>query len=211
MTTMALRRHVRNAPSTPYSWVRSNSDHLLHFESTNYSDMLDKTYLENTPRGKIHIKVKSHPDFRHGPLPYFEFSKHDPTNPKFRNTFQRRIEKMLTYRQNSELKTFVYSHRSPNGYKKTTGNRILNTLNYINNAYTNCRCISITQHLVRTPSERGIKIQKISDKLIFYTILSNQYWSGEQLITSCDDDLLSIVFLSCTKLFGFLPGEVGLL
>lgn len=183
------------------------------FRKTQYRDMLDDSLILSSPRGKIHSQVKSHNEFRHGPQRYFEFSHFDPSDCDHRKILQRRIDRMIALRKSRDPKVFVYSHRSANGYQATTGSRILSALLSINNLYMYCRSISITQHLVERSNQRGIKIQKVSDQIIFYTIYSNRYWCGDPNIFFAlhDDDLLSVVFSSCAKIFGFPPSQSNLL
>ena len=105
-----LRRFNLFAPSTPYSSARSNIDHFLYLEKTNYKTFLNPKFHFTAKSWTNESVYLSHPIsldlFKQGPRRCFEFSHHNPANPIHNEDLSRRVSRFMQYRNSSEIKEY---------------------------------------------------------------------------------------------------------
>ena len=202
-----LRRHGRNAPSTPYSSGRSDIEHLSHFESTEYRDLLKNDYIikANALTGECYLNIakKSSGLCRPGRHQYLEFTHHNPDNEKDLKALQRRTDRMLTLRKINRPITFFYHHRSSTGFEETKSmikKRFIGILDY----YTNATALCYSQQIIEKEKQKGFDFLKtFGGKVNFCTLKTQNVWGGNNLnhfFGRNEDQILKRIFLGVLHL-----------
>lgn len=201
MPINVLRRHGQNAPSTPYSAGRSSIEQFQYFEANQYADFLSTDFLTKVKAfsGNTYVNTAKRNSvyFRPGQHFYLELTHHDPLeSQEDREALQRRIKRMLQARKDNKIYSFVYHHRSTNGFKTETRSIIKNhILDVFSRHKSSTTALCYSQQLVRSKEERGLEfIQCANKKITFCTLKTLSPWSGNNLdlfFGRVDDDLLS--------------------
>ena len=197
-----LRRHKKNAPSTPYSTGRSDVEQLSYFEESMYSDFLNKDYLIKvnafTDRCYLNIKKRSNGTCQPGRHYYLEFTHHDPTHSTDREKLKRRIDRMLQSREREEEQILFYHHRSTTGFKRADKLLKKHFIEILSRYKGSAKAYCYSQKLVRTSNERGLSIRSChNDRILFFTLKTLHPWGGSNLdnfFGRNDEDLFNLIF-----------------
>lgn len=202
MPIEVLRRHNKNAPSTPFSTGRLDIEHVEYFERTNYRDLINPNYLieANAITDKCYLNVikKSSGIFRPGRHRYVEFTHHNPIDENDKKTITRRIQRMKEARKIENKKILFYHHRSKWGFKYTK-NKIKELGNNILSLYNeNTQLIAYSQTVVENEEDRALKMISTSkNRVIFCDFKTLNLWAGNNkdiFFGRCDDDLFKLMF-----------------
>lgn len=197
-----LRRHNKDAPSTPFSTGRLDIEHVEYFEKTNYKDLINPSYLIEanafTDKCYLNVKKKSSGIFRPGKHNYVEFTHHNPMDEEDKNKLIRRIQRMKKVRELKRNKVIFYHHRSKWGFKYTK-QRIKDKAIKILNLYNgNTQFMAYSQTVVQHESERGVNMISTSkNRVIFCEFKTLNFWGGndtEIFFGKNDDDLFKLMF-----------------
>jgi hypothetical protein len=177
-----LRRFNLNSPSTIYSSARSNIQHLIKLEKSDYDGFLEPDNLyEGVTWSSIDVFFSSlHSSdtnmFKHGPSSDFEFTHVNPLSLDMK----KRVTKQLELRNNNCRKVFVYHHRSKTGFEEVIRQNLLEGAIFLLEKYKNSSCIFFTQKIVDKYEERGYDI-KVENGIIFCTFKTlNQWKTGNE-------------------------------
>ena len=180
-----LRRFNLYAPSTPYSSARSNIDHFLHLERTNYVNFLDSRYhftAKSWTKSSVYLSEPISSNlFNQGPRPYFEFSHHNPAVHEERLLLSKRVKRFLDYRDSLDEKVFFYHHRSNNGFNQKVINHLFNGFKSIQQLYSHSYFLCFTQHIINDSSQRGFRFYSPNPSIIFFNLYTLKPWAGNNL------------------------------
>ena len=200
------RMGIQNTWSTPYTFARSNIAYAVHFEENDYADFLDKECLikENTSfspdawRNRC-VPVPEPGLFDIGMASGFEFTHHDVVNNvEHRESFERKIKRMLDLRKQDEDVVFFYNHRY---LEDDSTDKILGYCSRFMDHYDHdgrsVRMVILNQRLTEKADERRIEIREHERCVIvdFYTLY---IWAGESpwhVHGEIDDDLICEMFV----------------
>ncbi|MDA9739821.1 DUF1796 family putative cysteine peptidase [Synechococcus sp. AH-736-M20] len=204
-----LRRHGKNAPSTPYSTGRSDAEHLEYFETSTYQNFLEESYLIKsnafTNECYINVSKRSSGKLKPGRHQYLEFTHHNPLEPKDNKILRRRIERMIEIRSKDTPHCFFYHHRSQRGFETTRELIKEKMMSVINNYKQATTALCYSQKIVANKSQRGVEVIQCADgRILFFTLKTLLPWAGNNLdifFGKTDDDLFKRVFQIQEKLF----------
>ena len=112
MPIHVLRRHNKLAPSTPYSAGRSDIEHLEYFETTNYTNFLNPSFLieVNSFSNNCYVNVakQSSGVCKPGRHLYLEMTHHNPLEYKDKEILDRRILRMINARTQNSPQCIFY-------------------------------------------------------------------------------------------------------
>ena len=197
-----LRRHNKEAPSTPFSTGRLDIEHVEYFEKTDYKNLINPNYLieANAFTDKCYLNVvkKSSGIFRPGRHKYVEFTHHDPTSEEDRLKLIRRIQRIKEARKSKIKKVIFYHHRSKSGFKYSK-QRIKDSANNILSLYNeDTQFIAYSQTVVQNITDRGLKMTSTSkNRVIFCDFRTLNFWGGNNkdiFFGRNDDDLFGQMF-----------------
>ena len=178
-----LRRHKKDAPSTPFSTGRSDVEHLEYFERIKYSNFLNEDYLIKahafSDECYLNISKKSSGTCKPGRHSYFEFTHHNPVISEEREKLRRRAARMLDARKNQNNQVFFYHHRSTKGFEQTRGLIKQNFIKILSNYPSQTKAYCYSQKIVKIPNERGLQVTSTHNKrIIFFTYKTIHPWGG---------------------------------
>jgi hypothetical protein len=202
MPINVLRRHGKIAPSTPFSSGRSDVEHLEYFESTNYENFLDPSYLIQvkafTGECFINVSKKSSGRLKPGRHTYLELTHHNPLILEDRKLLNRRIQRMSNIRRESTPHCLFYHHRSLTGFTQTRALIKEKMLSILNKYNRNTTALCYTQQIVSEKSQRGIDVIEYDrSRILFITLRTTRPWAGSNLdifFGTSDDDLFKKLF-----------------
>lgn len=186
MPINVLRRHNKEAPSTPFSAGRSDVEQLKYFEDNQYANLLNPDYILKANAYSedcyLNISKKSSGLCRPGKHLYLEFTHHNPNNERDYDAIERRIKRMLEYRTNGKKIVFMYHHRSTTGFKKSKAhikNCFIDILKHHNRSAT---VLCYSQQIAKEDAEENLSVLSSNKgRIIFYTLKTAQQWAGNNL------------------------------
>ena len=202
MPINVLRRHQKNAPSTPFSTGRSDIEHVEYFEKSNYKQLLNENYLieANAYSEKciLNIAKKSSGIFRPGKHRYMEFTHHNPLLEKDREIIKRRAKRMISMRKLEVKKILFYHHRNIKGFTHTKEILKQKAKNILKNYNHSTKFIFYSQTIVAKDEDRGIEVNSTyNNKIIFCNLRTRVFWGGNDLkifFGVVDEDLFTRMF-----------------
>ena len=186
MPINVLRRHKKNAPSTPFSAGRSDIEHLKYFEATNYNNLLQQDYIIKV-RGFsddcfCNMRKKSSGLCRPGRHLYLEFTHHNPHKQVDRNSIERKIKRMLDSRDSKEQIILFYHHRSREGFRKSKTLIKKNFVEILKMHKLSTKVLCYSQQLVKNKENKGIDIvSSHGGRITFCTMRTIDAWGGSNL------------------------------
>jgi len=204
-----LKRFNMKSFSSPYASSRSNIEYILAFENSEFQDFLNPDFLVREEalgpfavRNKRFIETEN--DYDVSCTCGFEFTHLDVFQQEYRETMQRRCNRLLHLR--GKKLHMLYHHR----YCETTNLSVLaNHLNQLKNIYerrgNKVYIYCLLQSLVNSESERRVEKKKVKG-IYIYQLYTTSIWKGSHQDTFWarnDNDLLEAVIADMKKYSNF--------
>ncbi len=200
------RMGIQNTRSTPYTFARSNIAYAVSFEETDYAHFLDKECLikEKTSFSPDAWRNRSVPVlepglFDIGMASGFEFTHHDVVNNiEHRESFERKIKRMIDLRSSNEDVVFFYNHRY---MEEDSTDKILGYcsrfLDHYDHDGRSVRMVIMNQRLTEKADEHRIEI-RVHERCVIVDFYTLYIWAGESpwhVHGEIDDDLICEMFV----------------
>lgn len=194
-----LKRHGLKSFNTIYSSARSNVDYAIYLEKRSFQGFLDRNNLEYDYLGNLRV-TRSTLCMECGKLYLnchskgFETSHHDLINNEaHRQSFQRKIQRMLDLRNNKKT-VFFYHHRVND---RTNLEALFIKLETFSTFYSRkpekCQIMLFVQSKIINPEERKVIYRKVNSNIHLFEFKTINIWEGsdpEIFWARCDDDLI---------------------
>lgn len=202
LTDNILQRHGLKSLTTPYSHGRSNIDYAIKLEASNYSNLLNRKYLSYEKVGfqtvvrNIHYADSDH-IFSEMHCRGFEFTHHDVIqNESHRESYQRKINRMLKYRGKKNFNFFYHYRLNKNQDLDLLFEKAKFFLSFYKNR-SRCRFNIITQEIVSDVKNRGIKVTHYAENVRAFIFKTLHLWGGKDqdiFWANIDDNLFKKMF-----------------